>query len=129
LQFLCRFGIALARQQDRCKVRLLSAPALSILAGLPRVSNNPFVIVGEKDGQHLINLRKVWLRVCKVAKLRDVRIHDLRHSFSSMGVSGGASLPMIGKLLGHTKSSTTEKYAHLAADPVRAVTLMQSDQN
>jgi integrase len=99
----------------------LSAPALSILAGLPRVSNNPFVIVGEKDGQHLINLRKVWLRVCKVARLRDVRIHDLRHSFASVGVSGGASLPMIGKLLGHAKSSTTEKYAHLSADPVRAV--------
>jgi integrase len=99
----------------------LSAPALSVLAGLPRVSNNPFVIVGEKDSQHLINLRKVWLRLCKVARLRDVRIHDLRHSFASIGVSGGASLPMIGKLLGHTKSSTTEKYSHLAADPVRAV--------
>jgi integrase len=99
----------------------LSAPALSVLAGLPKVSNNPFVIVGEKDGQHLINLRKVWLRLCKAARLRDVRIHDLRHSFASIGVSGGASLPMIGKLLGHTKSSTTEKYSHLAADPVRAV--------
>jgi site-specific recombinase XerD len=66
-------------------------------------------------------LRKSWLRICKVAKLKDVRIHDLRHSFASIGVSGGASLPMIGKLLGHTKSSTTEKYSHLAADPVRAV--------
>jgi site-specific recombinase XerD len=48
-------------------------------------------------------------------------MHDLRHSFASVGVNGGASLPIIGKLLGHAKSSTTEKYAHLAADPVRAV--------
>jgi integrase len=99
----------------------LSAPALSVLASLPRLRNSPYVIVGEKDGQHLINLRKPWLRICKVARLKDVRIHDLRHSSMSIGVSGGASLLMIGKLLGHTKSSTTEKYSHLAADPVRAV--------
>jgi integrase len=106
----------------------LSAPALSVLAGLPRLRNNPFVIVGEKDGQHLINLRKPWLRICKVARLRDVRIHDLRHSFASVGVSGGASLPIIGKLLGHAKSSTTEKYSHLAADPVRAVNEAMGNQ-
>ena len=99
----------------------LSAPALSVLAGLPKVSKNPFVIVGDKEGQRLVNLRKPWLRICKVARLRDVRIHDLRHSFASVGVNGGASLPIIGKLLGHAKSSTTEKYSHLAADPVRAV--------
>ncbi len=106
----------------------LSAPALSVLAGLPRLRNNPFVIVGEKNGQHLINLRKPWLRICKVARLRDVRIHDLRHSFASVGVSGGASLPIIGKLLGHSKSSTTEKYSHLAADPVRAVNEAMGNQ-
>jgi integrase len=49
-----------------------------------------------------------------------VRLHDLRHSFASVGVSGGASLPIIGRLLGHTKAATTEKYSHLAADPIRA---------
>jgi len=106
----------------------LSAPALSVLAGLPKVSKNPFVIVGDKEGQRLVNLRKPWLRICKVARLRGVRIHDLRHSFASVGVNGGASLPIIGKLLGHAKSSTTEKYAHLAADPVRAVNEAMGNQ-
>ena len=106
----------------------LSAPALSVLAALPKVSNNPFVIVGEKQGQHLVNLRKVWVRICKVARLRNVRLHDLRHSFASVGVSGGASLPIIGKLLGHAKTSTTEKYSHLAADPVRAVNEAMGNQ-
>lgn len=106
----------------------LSAPALTVLAALPKVSNNPFVIVGEKQGQHLVNLRKVWVRLCRVARLRGVRIHDLRHSFASVGVSGGASLPIIGKLLGHAKSSTTEKYSHLAADPVRAVNEAMGNQ-
>jgi integrase len=52
--------------------------------------------------------------------LDDVRIHDLRHSFASVAVAGGASLPMIGALLGHTKPETTQRYAHLAADPLRA---------
>ena len=52
--------------------------------------------------------------------LADVRIHDLRHSFASGAVALGESLPMIGKLLGHTQVQTTARYAHLAADPVKA---------
>jgi integrase len=58
----------------------LSAPALSVPEALPKVSKNPFVIVGNKEGRHLVNLRKVWVRICKVARLRDVRLHDLRHN-------------------------------------------------
>lgn len=54
------------------------------------------------------------------AGMIDVRIHDLRHSFASVAAGGGASLPMIGALLGHTQAQTTQRYAHLAADPVRA---------
>jgi integrase len=106
----------------------LSAPALSVLAALPKVSKNPYVIVGHKEGQHLVNLRKPWVRLCRVARLSGVRLHDLRHSFASVGVSGGASLAIVGKLLGHTKSSTTEKYSHLAADPVRAVNEAMGNQ-
>ncbi len=49
-----------------------------------------------------------------------MRIHDLRHSFASDAVALGVSLPMIGKLLGHTQVQTTARYAHLAADPVKA---------
>jgi integrase len=52
--------------------------------------------------------------------LVDVRIHDLRHSFASGAVALGESLPMIGKLLGHTQVQTTARYAHLAADPIKA---------
>ncbi|MFN0194227.1 MAG: tyrosine-type recombinase/integrase [Aestuariivirga sp.] len=123
-----RAMLFLAETKTGARPVYLSAPALSVLASVPRVSNNPFVIVGQQDGQHLVNLRKTWLRLCKVARLRDVRIHDLRHSFASIGVSGGASLPMIGKLLGHAKNSTTEKYSHLAADPVRAVNEAMGNQ-
>ena len=52
--------------------------------------------------------------------VKDVRIHDLRHSFASTAVAAGQGLPMIGKLLGHTQVQTTARYAHLAADPVKA---------
>lgn len=52
--------------------------------------------------------------------LTDLRLNDLRHSFASILVSGGDSLPLIGAMLGHTQVSTTQRYAHLADDPLRA---------
>ena len=78
------------------------------------------VFVGGKAGTHLVNIRKPWYRLRRTADIEDVRIHDLRHSFASIAVSGGLTLPLIGKLLGHKKFATTERYAHLADDPVRA---------
>jgi Phage integrase family len=57
------------------------------------------------------------------AALDDVRIHDLRHSFASIAVSGGDSLYLVGKVLGHRQSRTTERYVHLKDDPVRAVVI------
>lgn len=98
----------------------LSAPALEVLTQLPRIHGNPHVICGNKPGARLINLRKPWCRILERAGLGNLRLHDLRHSFASVGVAGGLSLPMVAKLLGHTKIATTERYAHLAADPVRA---------
>ena len=117
---LDRAVIMLPRSKTGRRPVYLSAPAIAVLSSLPRVAKNPYVICGEREGQHLVNLRKAWVRICKVARLRGVRLHDLRHSFASVGVSGGASLPIIGRLLGHTKTATTERYSHLAADPVRA---------
>ena len=54
------------------------------------------------------------------AGLEDVRLHDLRHAFASVAVTGGMSLPMIGALLGHRETQTTQRYAHLADDPQKA---------
>lgn len=58
----------------------------------------------------------------------NIRIHDLRHSFTSVGVAEGASLPIIGAIMGHRKVSTTQRYAHLAHDPVCAATDLISAQ-
>lgn len=97
----------------------LSDAASEVLAGLPRLSGNPYVLPGRIEGQGLINLQKPWRRICERANLPDVRIHDLRHSFASVAAASGGSLPMIGKLLGHTQPQTTARYAHLADDPLQ----------
>jgi integrase len=102
------------------KTIYLSSPALAVLESLPRISGNPYVIAGKRDGGYLVNLQKPWGRIRKLARLETTRIHDLRHSFASIAAGSGMSLPVIGKLLGHTKSVTTERYSHLAADPLKA---------
>ena len=78
-----------------------------------------YVIAGRKKGARLVNLQKPWRRIRARAKIADMRIHDLRHSFASVAASVGLSLPMIGTLLGHSQPATTARYAHLALDPVR----------
>jgi integrase len=98
----------------------LSPPALRVLHEVPTLEGNPFVICGEKTGRHLVNLEKPWRRIRAAAKLNDVRLHDLRHSYASVAASGGQSLVIIGKMLGHSQPATTARYAHLADDPVKA---------
>jgi integrase len=98
----------------------LSPPALALLQAIPRLEGNPYVICGERPGRHLVNIEKPWRRIRAAAKLDDVRLHDLRHSFASVAASGGQSLIVIGKMLGHSQPATTARYAHLADDPVKA---------
>ncbi|MBE7638690.1 integrase arm-type DNA-binding domain-containing protein [Sneathiella sp. P13V-1] len=98
----------------------LGSAAQAILKGIERIDGNPYVITGRLPGSHLTDMQKPWRRIRKVAKIEDVRIHDLRHSFASVAVGGGESLPMIGKVLGHSQVQTTARYAHLADDPVQA---------
>lgn len=98
----------------------LNDAAIKLLRTVPVMAGNPFVIAGGRPGARLINLQKPWRRIRAAAGLDDVRIHDLRHSFASVAAGAGMSLPIIGKLLGHSQPVTTARYAHLGADPVRA---------
>lgn len=97
----------------------LSAAALEVLAGLPHIDGNPHIIAGEREGAPRADLKKPWAAVCKAAGLEGVRLHDLRHSFASIGAGASMGLPVIGKLLGHSQAATTHRYAHLDADPLR----------
>jgi integrase len=99
------------------KTVILNAPALAVLSALPRVGT--YVIAGTDPEKPRHDLKKPWGAITKAAGLPGVRIHDLRHSFASVGAGGGMGLPIIGKLLGHSQALTTAKYAHLDADPVR----------
>ena len=99
----------------------LGAPALELLGSLPRWDGNPYVLPSNKSAGHFDGLQKVWARIRERAKLPDVRLHDLRHSFASIAVAGGDSLYLVGKVLGHRQARTTERYAHVADDPLLAV--------
>lgn len=130
----------------------LSAPALRLLQEIKEESASVYVFPGA-DGKPLQDVKRTWSAVCKKAGLLEpapkkdrkgrvmkdkngapimemvpnVRLHDLRHSFASILVSGGASLPLIGQMLGHTQVSTTQRYAHLYDDPLRKAAEMVSD--
>ena len=92
----------------------LTPHAVDLLKALTRVDGNPYVIVGRRHGQHLIDLQRPWQRIRSAAGISDVRIHDLRHSFASLAIQNGVSSNAIQKLLGHRSSETTRRYAHLA---------------
>lgn len=106
------------------RVRLvrLSEAAVELLRELPRREGNPHVFPGGKAGRPITSVHSVWKLVRYMAGIPDVRPHDLRHSFAAVAAGEGYALLAIGKLLGHTSSVTTERYAHLAADPLRKAT-------
>lgn len=99
------------------KTIVLNAPALAVLASLPRVGS--YVVPGDNADMPRSDLKRPWTMITRQAGLDGLRIHDLRHSFASFGAGGGMGLPIVGKLLGHANATTTARYAHLDADPLR----------
>ena len=97
----------------------LSPSAVAVLVALPREPGNPWVVPGTKPGTHMADIDTAWQGIRAKAGLRDVRIHDIRHSFASRALALGEGLPIIGRLLGHRRVETTARYAHLARDSVR----------
>jgi integrase len=112
--------LRLSDSKTGAKVVYLNAPARALLHELPRMARSPRVIPPMRGDSAGPAIDKVWSRVRRAAALTDVRLHDLRHSFASVGAAGGLSLPVIGALLGHKHATTTARYAHLSADPLRA---------
>src|SRR5262249_28013500 len=102
----------------------LSAPALQLLAEIRKRQRPPssFVLPSHGTSGHLVELKTSWQRIIKAAGIEGLRIHDLRHSYASQLVPGGASLPRSGALLGHSNPTTTHRYAHLRRDPLKDAT-------
>ena len=94
--------------------------ALQIL----NTKNSPFLFPGPTGDKPLEDIKRFWNKVRKEADIGETRIHDLRHTYASHLVSSGLSLSIVGKLLGHTQASTTQRYAHLADEPLREATAL-----
>ena len=98
----------------------LSNDAFNVLDWIKEINRDdasPYILPGKTKGKPLNNLSKSWHRLCIEAELDGVRLHDLRHTAASIAVGQGASLSLIGRLLGHTQAQTTMRYAHVDADP------------
>lgn len=105
---------------------MLGAPAIDILSKLEakrsEAKGAKMVIEGTDPSRPKPDLQRPWKLVRKQAQLHDFRLHDLRHSFASVGAASNLGLPVIGELLGHADPATTARYAHLAVEPLRAAT-------
>jgi integrase len=97
----------------------LPREAYEIITALPRLVGNPFVILGETDHGHLVNLQKPWLRLRKAAGLEDVRMHDLRHTYASVAVMSGIDPFLLKEIMGHKNLQITLRYAHFADEAVQ----------
>ena len=117
---LDRGELRLPDSKTGARIVHLGDPAIEVLRGIQRREDSPWVIPGLKRGTHLAFLHGPWRLILERAGIRNLRIHDLRHSFASGGLLVGEGLPMIGKLLGHNKVQTTARYAHLANDPIKS---------
>lgn len=105
----------------------LTPPALEVLQQLRAASNSDWIIQG--DGDHpLVGYHKLWEELLAAAKISNLLVHDLRHSYASMAVSAGLSLPQIGGLLGHASPLTTARYAHLVDEAATAAAALVAAQ-
>ncbi|WP_312165774.1 tyrosine-type recombinase/integrase [Phenylobacterium sp.] len=102
------------------KVVHLGSAALEVIEAIPEVVGNPYLLPGRGAVGRIADLQGAWERIRAAAGLSDVRIHDLRHAFASLGVAGGDSLLVIGALLGHRTAATTHRYAHLSDHPLKS---------
>ena len=98
----------------------LPQPALDVLRNLSQLHGRPskFVFPGARPNTYFTGIQKPWQRIRLKAGLPDVHIHDLRHCFASTAVAHGESLYLVGAILGHRTTSTTQRYAHLAMQPI-----------
>jgi integrase len=116
-----RACIRLPDSKTGAKVVPIGAPVLRLLNSMPKQEGSPYVLPADRGDGHFVGIQRIWQRIRKAADLEGVRLHDLRHSYASVAVASGDSLYLIGKVLGHRQSRTTDRYAHLKDDPLLAV--------
>lgn len=113
--------IRLANSKAGPRVVPLGEHAIARLAALKGAATSRWVFPSARGDGPIVGIQKVWSQMRSRAGLSDVRLHDLRHSFASYAINGGASLYLTGAILGHRQSSTTQRYAHLQASVVQQI--------
>src|ERR1019366_265734 len=104
-------------KQRRVHTTPLAEPVRQLLSKIKR--QGAYVFPSDSKSGHVEGVKKSWASLCKAADISGLRLHDLRHSYASLLVSSGASLPLIGAMLGHSSTATTQRYSHLHDDPQR----------
>lgn len=94
----------------------LSAAAVTIVKALPRFPGCPWLVPNPDTQKPFVSIKHGWERATRVAKLKGLRLHDLRHSAASFMVNSGVDLFAVGKVLGHASYQSTQRYSHLAND-------------
>jgi integrase len=112
-----RMCLVFGESKTGFSIRPLGAPALALLATLPRDDDDIYVFPSERGDSFYQGFKRVWPAAIKKAKLAGVTPHTLRHTLGSTAVSSGETLAMTGAILGHANLSSTQIYAHLQADP------------
>lgn len=116
-------------KQKKMEYSPLSPAALAILREMAeKRGDSVFLFPGKVKDKPVHTIKKSWTTIVKQANLKDFRIHDIRHTYASHLVSSGLSLSIVGKLLGHTQVSTTQRYAHLADEPLREATTLFAEK-
>ena len=86
------------------------------------ISNQTYLFYNPKTKTHIGDIKRFWKNICQTAKIKNARIHDLRHTFASILVNNGVGLEVIGKLVGHSNAKTTQRYAHLINSTLKQAT-------
>ena len=113
-------------------VCILHPAAVEILqrraeANATRREPSDYVFASWGDTGHITETKTAWARIIKRAKIKNLRLHDLRRTLGSWQAATGASLSIIGRSLGHKSVQTTAVYARLDLDPVRASVNLAGD--
>lgn len=108
-------------KQKRTEHLPLSGAAVALIQSIAEseIDPSPLVFPSRKIDKPMVDLKKFWRSLLADAAITDYRIHDNRHTHASQLVSSGMSLAIVGRLLGHTNPLTTQRYAHIADDPLR----------
>ena len=109
-------------KQRRTEYIPINEETLSVLEEIKKTRRGLFLFPSDSREGHMLSFKNSWKKICKLAYLENVRVHDLRHTYASLLINNGISLSVIGKLLGHTNASTTERYAHLNDETLRKAT-------